>query len=476
MNTKIAVLHKKELLKLIEVEGYSRDHIYPKLLERLESCEQIIKDYEITIPTNYRVWPTRNNITKGFLDLKNLAGILCLYLLDYKDEGTPIYLHRYNYTVEGLQKIFAHLDKEQLKQIDLSTNYKEEYNKFLKTLTENEHPFGLIQLDENWNITGIKCEPVEDIENYIIELNKKIEKKSKNSSEQKVITDETPDERKDSLIPEKPNFFRTYTKSIITVLTVFFIGLMSILVYKNHTKEKLPFDEIKIENQIWSSAINIPIENSYCYENITLNCKSHERLYSYEAAKQIAERFDGWEIPLKSDYEKLIANYKSSEVALTELTKGGSNGFNASLSGYKEGFDNKEFVALGSEAAFWTSSVGETVDEIGELRPFALRLNRGVADSSLCDCWTRRDALSLRLIKTNRGYIFNKVNDKIVTQQKPEAKYFDAPHYLCSFDNSNSLDYKILIVPFRSVIKISNVEKDIGAIIEERLDRINKRD
>ena len=124
---------------------------------------------------------------------------------------------------------------------------------------------------------------------------------------------------------------------------------MSILVYKNHTKEKLPFDEIKIENQIWSSAINIPIENSYCYENITLNCKSHERLYSYEAAKQIAERFDGWEIPLKSDYEKLIANYKSSEVALTELTKGGSNGFNASLSGYKEGFDNKEFVALGSE-------------------------------------------------------------------------------------------------------------------------------
>ena len=103
----------------------SEAHLYHK----------IIKDYEITIPTNYRVWPTRNNITKGFLDLKNLAGILCLYLLDYKDEGTPIYLHRYNYTVEGLQKIFAHLDKEQLKQIDLSTNYKEEYNKFLKTLT-----------------------------------------------------------------------------------------------------------------------------------------------------------------------------------------------------------------------------------------------------------------------------------------------------------------------------------------------------
>ncbi|WP_452597567.1 FISUMP domain-containing protein [Pontimicrobium sp. MEBiC01747] len=199
---------------------------------------------------------------------------------------------------------------------------------------------------------------------------------------------------------------------------------VAIHAYNFFTKQKLPFEEIKIGDQIWSSEINIPIENSFCYGDVEHNCQSLGRLYTYMAAKKIANQFDGWELPISQDFEKLI-DYLGKKEAMPRLMKGGNTGFNASLSGYGsyttlENDSLFEFINIGKETAFWTSSISNITDNSDENRPFALRLLKSGTYMNVCDCWTTKDALSLRLIKTNRGYIQNFIRDEISEEDKKE--------------------------------------------------------
>ncbi|HNP66272.1 MAG TPA: hypothetical protein PKH16_00070 [Aequorivita sp.] len=180
---KIEVYHKKKLLSLIERKGY-KDFIFPKLLKRLESCKSDIENLAIEIPVNYRPWPTRNNILRGYLHIENLAGILCLYLLDHSDFETPQVYNRFGYDLEDLQKIFIHLNKEQLNALDLKFNYRKGYNELLSILTYKEHPYGQIFIDENWNLIGDKCIPLVKIENYYLELDEN------NVSQMKIIEEQ----------------------------------------------------------------------------------------------------------------------------------------------------------------------------------------------------------------------------------------------------------------------------------------------
>lgn len=59
-------------------------------------------------------------------------------------------------------------------------------------------------------------------------------------------------------------------------------------------------------------------------------------------------------------------------------------------------------------------------------------------------------------------------------KQKDDESGFIAKQSKCYFNNNDG--YNILIMPFRKTVTVNNVSKNIGLIIEERLDKINTRD
>lgn len=107
-------------------------------------------------------------------------------------------------------------------------------------------------------------------------------------------------------------------------------------------------------------------EGSYCYMFSTSNCAKYGRLYTYAAAKAACP--DGWHLPSKTEFEKLITNvdadlngsYNETNKAGTALKStsgwnGSGNGTNASgFSALPAGNrrDNGDFDNSGNYAYF----------------------------------------------------------------------------------------------------------------------------
>lgn len=61
-----------------------------------------------------------------------------------------------------------------------------------------------------------------------------------------------------------------------------------------------------IESQIWMAEnLNYEVDNSYCYDNDTINCAKYGRLYTLAAASAACP--EGWHLPGGSDWESLLA-------------------------------------------------------------------------------------------------------------------------------------------------------------------------
>lgn len=211
--------------------------------------------------------------------------------------------------------------------------------------------------------------------------------------------------------------FPKYSILVISIL----IGVPLILYFLFFKGGNVPFEEIKIGDQIWSSEINIPVPGSVCYEGNDSNCENLGRLYSLKAARKIADLYDGWELPYYSDIQKLIDYFPSKQELMNVLVGNEPGELGIKLTGvvHQNSNGREMFSRMGIETAIWSNSISSEYEDLdGIYRPYALRVLDDDIFGSICDCWTIHDKLSIRLIKTDRG---NKV-DIISEENIPEEE------------------------------------------------------
>lgn len=127
----------------------------------------------------------------------------------------------------------------------------------------------------------------------------------------------------------------------------------------------------RIGDQIWMTEnLNyVTGKGSWCYNNISLNCKKFGRLYTYEAATTVCPK--GWHLPTLRDwvtfYEfmsqglKVMPAPKSQKEALQQTLERNIfvgtklledvTGFNPLLGGYRE-YDGS-YIEMGKSTGFW---------------------------------------------------------------------------------------------------------------------------
>ena len=111
------------------------------------------------------------------------------------------------------------------------------------------------------------------------------------------------------------------------------------------------YKTVQIGDQIWMAEnLNLEVPNSYCYDKDPGNCRNYGRLYSWQAAKAVADLVPGWHLPTDEEWTMLTAFLGGTGKAGTSLKEGGSSGFNALLAGYRF----SSFYHLGSASNFWS--------------------------------------------------------------------------------------------------------------------------
>ncbi|GAB5446016.1 FISUMP domain-containing protein [Gymnodinialimonas sp.] len=91
----------------------------------------------------------------------------------------------------------------------------------------------------------------------------------------------------------------------------------------------------------------LPVDGS------TKGQKAGTMLYSWDAASSADTAPEGWRLPTKADWERLIAEVPEGEDAFTALQTGGSTGFNATLSGHHAASGSSGYGDLG---AYWSAT------------------------------------------------------------------------------------------------------------------------
>lgn len=117
-----------------------------------------------------------------------------------------------------------------------------------------------------------------------------------------------------------------------------------------------------------------PLE-TYCYMDKDIKCEKFGRLYPWKEGLKASP--EGWRLPTSEDWEKLeIELGTDPEVAETfgwrgtdqgaQLKEGGSSGFNALVSGYKDGkvlWDGRYFD-IGYLGGFWSATEYDSIKAI----------------------------------------------------------------------------------------------------------------
>lgn len=164
---------------------------------------------------------------------------------------------------------------------------------------------------------------------------------------------------------------------------------------------------VKIGEQTWMAAnLNFETADSFCPEGDSRNCKCLGRLYSWAEASSVCP--EGWRLPTKADFEKLIAEMLKGGVASSKGDAGaalkakdgwfkkgnGSDvlGFKALPAGFR-GADGK-FDGIGGYAYFWSATED---DEFPESLAYYLFLSFS-SDVASLNAFAKEDYRSVRCI------------------------------------------------------------------------------
>ena len=164
---------------------------------------------------------------------------------------------------------------------------------------------------------------------------------------------------------------------------------------------------VKIGEQTWMAAnLNFETAGSFCPEGDSRNCKRLGRLYSWAEASSVCP--EGWRLPTKADFEKLIAEMLKGGVASSKgdvgaalkakdgwFKKGNGSdvlGFKALPAGYR-GADGK-FDGIGGYAYFWSATED---DEFPESLAYYLFLSFS-SDVASLNAFAKADYRSVRCI------------------------------------------------------------------------------
>ena len=164
---------------------------------------------------------------------------------------------------------------------------------------------------------------------------------------------------------------------------------------------------VKIGEQTWMAAnLNFETAGSFCPEGDSRNCKRLGRLYSWAEAASVCP--EGWRLPTKADFEKLIAEMLKGGVASSKGDAGaalkakdgwfkkgnGSDvlGFKALPAGFR-GADGK-FDGIGGYAYFWSATED---DEFPESLAYYLFLSFS-SDAASLNAFAKEDYRSVRCV------------------------------------------------------------------------------
>lgn len=183
------------------------------------------------------------------------------------------------------------------------------------------------------------------------------------------------------------------------------------------SRDGLSYGIIKIGEQTWMAEnLNYATEGSACPDGDTRNCKRLGRLYSWAEAKTVCP--EGWRLPTKEDFEKLIAEMFKDGVASSKSDAGaalksrdgwfkkgnGSDalGFKALPAGYRSAVSKADdgavtggkFDGIGGYAYFWSATED---DEFPESLAYYLFLSFS-NDAASLNAFAKTDARSVRCV------------------------------------------------------------------------------
>lgn len=105
--------------------------------------------------------------------------------------------------------------------------------------------------------------------------------------------------------------------------------------------------------------LDVEVENSWCYDNISANCDQYGRLYTWEAAREACQQLgEGWRLPTDEEWGAFIKNKGGEAGAYDELLRGGGNGFDALLGGYRFPSGGYNFFEI--NGYYWSSTEKDT--------------------------------------------------------------------------------------------------------------------
>ncbi len=138
--------------------------------------------------------------------------------------------------------------------------------------------------------------------------------------------------------------------------TVFTLGT-----FKDNRDGKV-YKTVQIGDQTWMTEnLAFKVDSGcYAYDNDENNNSKYGYLYSIETAKKVAP--EGWHLPTKADYFKLLNNFggNENEETYNALLKKGKSNFDVIFGGY---YYDGNLKGKGESAFFWTSTIwqGEAV-------------------------------------------------------------------------------------------------------------------
>ncbi len=191
------------------------------------------------------------------------------------------------------------------------------------------------------------------------------------------------------------------------------IGTIDISGYFIDRRDAKKYKTVEIGKQVWM-AENLNFEHneyeSFCYNNVDINCKTYGRLYPWHTAVNVCPA--GWHLPSDDEWKELefylgmseeqanelSVSYSRGKPAGKQLQEDDSVGFNLLYAGFaKPKYIGKySYKGIDYYASFWTSTINNNSKDFAWCREI-LKGREGILR---CELYVKRN-LSVRCIRDN---------------------------------------------------------------------------